>query len=282
MKRYLSRCAGSLALLIAVGQAGASLAAADPPKVLSQAHAHNDYHHPRPLFDALDHGFASVEADVYLVEGQLLVGHDPWELRTDRTLESLYLKPLRERVDANEGSVFGDGSELTLLIDIKSDGPKTYTALSKLLTNYAVILSRVSDGKLLRAAIRVVISGNRPTELIAAENPRYAAIDGRFPDLDGKQPAHLIPLVSENWRSHFSWDGNGEMPAAEREKLRDLAARCHAQHRRLRFWATPETPECWSELLAANVDLIGTDNLDALQNFLSSQPAGDRSDPPSK
>lgn len=269
MKRYLSRCAGSLALLIAVGQAGASLAAADPPKVLSQAHAHNDYHHPRPLFDALDHGFASVEADVYLVEGQLLVGHDPWELRTDRTLESLYLKPLHERVDANEGSVFGDGSELTLLIDVKSDGPTTYSALSKLLTNYARVFSSVTDDKFQPAAIRVVISGNRPTEMIAAENPRYAAIDGRFPDLDSKQPSHLIPLVSENWRGHFTWNGKGEMPAAERKKLREFAARCHAQNRRLRFWATPETPECWSELLDAEVDLIGTDRLDELSAYLS-------------
>ena len=33
---------------------------------LPNAHAHNDYEHKRPLFDALDHGFCSVEADVFL------------------------------------------------------------------------------------------------------------------------------------------------------------------------------------------------------------------------
>ena len=37
---------------------------------LERAHAHNDYEHPRPLFDALDHGFKSVEADIWLVELQ--------------------------------------------------------------------------------------------------------------------------------------------------------------------------------------------------------------------
>ena len=42
---------------------------------LPRAHAHNDYRHERPLFDALDHGFCSVEADIFLVEGQLLIGH---------------------------------------------------------------------------------------------------------------------------------------------------------------------------------------------------------------
>src|SRR4051812_44226103 len=45
------------------------------PTPLKNAHAHNDYLHPRPLFDALDQGFTSVEVDVFLVNGQLLVGH---------------------------------------------------------------------------------------------------------------------------------------------------------------------------------------------------------------
>ena len=39
---------------------------------LPPAHAHNDYEHRRPLQDALDRGFNSVEADVWLVDGELL------------------------------------------------------------------------------------------------------------------------------------------------------------------------------------------------------------------
>lgn len=72
----------------------------------AQAHAHNDYEHDRPLHDALDHGFTSVEADVYLVDGELLVAHDPWDVRPERSLRSLYLDPLRERVHAGHGSVY--------------------------------------------------------------------------------------------------------------------------------------------------------------------------------
>ncbi len=62
---------------------------------LRRAHAHNDYEHPRPLLDALSHGFTSVEADIHLVDGQLLVAHDPIDLDPSRTLESLYLAPWR-------------------------------------------------------------------------------------------------------------------------------------------------------------------------------------------
>ena len=47
---------------------------------LERAHAHNDYEHDRPLLDALDQGFTSVEADVWLVDGQLYLGHDAPDL----------------------------------------------------------------------------------------------------------------------------------------------------------------------------------------------------------
>ena len=64
------------------------------PTPLLRAHAHNDYEHDRPLYDALDHGFTSVEADIHLVDGQLHVAHDSDEITPNRTLRSLYLEPL--------------------------------------------------------------------------------------------------------------------------------------------------------------------------------------------
>src|SRR5256714_6647293 len=90
-----------------------------PGKVvpLPQAHAHNDYEHKRPLFDALDNGFCSVEADIFLVDGELLVGHARQDLKPERTLEKLYLDPLRERIKANGGRVHPGGPTVVLLID---------------------------------------------------------------------------------------------------------------------------------------------------------------------
>ena len=40
------------------------------------AHAHNDYLHERPLFDALENGFRSIEADVFTQGDSLYVAHD--------------------------------------------------------------------------------------------------------------------------------------------------------------------------------------------------------------
>src|SRR3954468_10159458 len=72
---------------------------------LPNAHAHNDYLHSRPLFDALDHGFTSVEADVFPVNGELLVAHVHSAAKPERTLDKLYLAPLAERIEHNHGSV---------------------------------------------------------------------------------------------------------------------------------------------------------------------------------
>ena len=77
-----------LLFLIAVLSAGLrQLSAAPGPLVHAQAH--NDYEHTRPLLDALDHGFCGVEADIYLVDGQLLVAHDRDKVKPERTLQTL-------------------------------------------------------------------------------------------------------------------------------------------------------------------------------------------------
>ncbi|HEX7447567.1 MAG TPA: hypothetical protein VF306_08480 [Pirellulales bacterium] len=39
----------------------------------------------------------------------------------------------------------------------------------------------------------------------------------------------------------------------------------------MRFWATPDTPAMWGELAAAEVDLINTDHLAELEQFLRKQ-----------
>lgn len=44
-------------LCLTSGFAATSSAVAAGVQPLERAHAHNDYEHPRPLADALDHGF---------------------------------------------------------------------------------------------------------------------------------------------------------------------------------------------------------------------------------
>lgn len=241
-----------------------------PTAVFRQAHAHNDYLHDRPLLDALDNGFCSVEADIFLVDGELLVAHSVRELSKDRTLRGLYLDPLRDRIANNGGSVYGDGQPFHLLIDIKSKGEPTYRALHQLLSQYKEIFTSVTDGQSTERAITAVISGNRPFEAVAADSPRFVGIDGRMSDLDSDKPANLMPLISDRWGSHFKWRGKGAMPASEQEKLRQVVNKAHQRDRRVRFWATPDNKIAWAALRDAGVDLINTDDLVGLSGYLRS------------
>jgi hypothetical protein len=243
--------------------------AAGPPSALPGAHAHNDYYHKRPLLDALERGFPSIEADVFLVDGKLLVGHYAHELRPERSLESLYLDPLRKHIKANGGRVFTGAERLVLLVDFKTDGAAAYAALAKLLEKYDGVFFDLQNGRLKPRTVDVIVTGDRPIEAIAGDRFRRVAIDGRLADLDRETPQDLLPLVSESWTGHFKWRGKGPMPAAERERLREIAKQVHQKNCLLRFWATPDNAAVWDELQAAGVDFIGTDDLDALRKFLS-------------
>jgi len=245
---------------------------------LAQAHAHNDYEHTRPLFDALAEGFTSVEADIYLVGGELLVAHDPEDLDPARTLRSLYLDPLRERVIRNHGGVYPGFRDFQLLIDIKTEGESTYAALDKQLRSprYAFLWSRYTFGHVWHGPVTAVVSGNRPRATMAAQRTRVAFYDGRIAnttDLGPGSDARLTPLVSDNWTTLFSWTGAGPMPADERAELRAIVRTAHRAGQRVRFWATPDTPSpertaIWRELVAADVDHINTDDLVGLADFL--------------
>ena len=239
--------------------------AAEP---LENAHSHNDYWRERPLTDALDRGFGSVEADVFLVDGTLLVGHAREELAAGKTLESLYLAPLAARVRENGGSVHPWRQAIFLLIDFKGDAAATYASLREVLSKYAEMLTTVENGKVRPGAVTVVISGNRPKIDANDAGPRYAGLDGRTSDLASDVPAHLMPMISDNWTSQFRWTGNGPMLESERAKLHEIVTKAHAAGRVVRFWATPENEQVWRELRSAGVDLINTDQLDRLAAFL--------------
>ncbi|MBC7279732.1 phosphatidylinositol-specific phospholipase C/glycerophosphodiester phosphodiesterase family protein [Nocardioides sp.] len=240
-----------------------------------QAHAHNDYEHDRPLLDALASGFTSVEADVWLVDGELLVAHDAEDLDPARTLEGLYLAPLKKLVRGKGRAVYpGYDGTFQLLIDIKNTGEATYAAIEKELGDYEELFTRYENGTVKDGPVEAVISGDRPLETMRSATERLGFYDGRMSDLRSGMPASLMPLVSDNWTKVFVWQGIGPMPEIERRKLHEIVDHAHAQGYRVRFWATPDTDgpareAVWTELLAAGVDHINTDDLAALDAFLT-------------
>jgi hypothetical protein len=115
----------------AAAPVGTAVAGVTP---LEHGHAYDDHLNARPLQDALDHGFTSVEADVFLRDGTLVLCHrfdgdvctDSRGARSAATsFESTYLQGLSARVNANGGRVYpGYSQPVFLFVEIKCvEGP---------------------------------------------------------------------------------------------------------------------------------------------------------------
>ena len=264
----LSGCAG--------GNKGSADNAAvnDSPKPpYYEAFSHNDYSRERPLMQALELGFNCVEADCYLVEGRNVVTHDlPGDTAAYRYLEDLYLKPLFDRIEANGGKVYpGADRPFYLMIDIKREGEDFYNALRPVLeANADKFCSVDEEGNFTEGPILLFFSGDRPMESLPTQKgTRYAFLDGKFGELGNGVPTSLVPVVSDNYRNFLTWNGEGEMPAADLEVMRSLVAQAHEEGKLIRFWGAPDT-EAWARLqIAEGVDIIGVDNLDALASILA-------------
>ena len=259
----------------------ATSAPTEPPaateKSLRRAHAHNDYEHERPLLDALDQGFTSVEADVYTLPllglAGLYVAHDPQDIRLDRSLAALYLEPLKARAEANGGCIQPDCAPFTLLIDAKTSAEATWQAVETELAKYGGLFSRYENGVVIPGAVTAILSGNRPYDSMKAATGRYCFYDGRFADLGSSDPASFMPLISDSWTTEFGWDGNGSMPADQQAKLQASIAQAHAAGRRVRLYNVPDEPgsgrdQLWHAFIAAGQDHINTDDLAGLRAFL--------------
>ena len=238
------------------------------------AHAHNDYEHRRPLQDALDRGFSSVEADVWLVDGELRVAHDLETPYRGARWRACTWSRWPTGCRRTTGRCTGTGATSSCSIDIKSDGPSTYAAIDKELTKYRGISTVFINGRVLKGAVTSVISGNRPLDVLKAQKVRYAGYDGRLSDLQSGMPASLMPLVSDNWTNNFTWTGCRARcrPPSGPSCTTSWCTAHHAGYR-VRFWATPDArgaarEALWSELDAAGVDHINTDDLHGLESFL--------------
>jgi hypothetical protein len=272
----LAAC-GSLANLMAPRPWRAALIADSAPlpdarrpvTPMTAAHSHNDYEQRRPLLDALALGYRSVEADIWLRDSELWVSHKGRSFTG--TLRELYLDPLQARVD-RLGSVRGDGEPFLLWLDLKSGEQELVLELRSLLARYPM-LARMDGGNMKRAAVTVILTGddNGKRAYTAGAGARYACRDSlELLEDEKSDPLHLWYAL--DWTDWFSWDGEGPISSAERNRLRALVDAVHRQGRRLRLYRLPEAEGVWSEALDAGVDLLSTDELRRLERFLEARP----------
>lgn len=220
-------------------------------------HAHNDYAQPRPFANAYQQRADFIEADVWLQNGKLVVSHDTTQVGAP-TLDSLYLKPITNLFTqyADRVSPVRDYT-FSLVVDVKVSPaevlPKLITALQERLPCF----NRSANPK----AVQIIISGNRPKIDTYLDYPLLLQFDGRPSEVYDDETLKRVALISDNFRSYSRWDGTGNLPDADKDKLKRVIKRAHNDNKPIRFWAIPDTPNAWKQLKKIGVDIISTDKV---------------------
>lgn len=234
------------------------------PNRMPLIHSHNDYAQERPFWGAYEAGADSIEADVYLVGGDLLVAHTRKELKKENTLRRLYLEPLREVMRKNGGRARADGKPLQLMVDIKSGK----AALGRLLEiveqeGFRDCFDIVKNP----SATRLTVTGDhsKAADFLAYPDFVFFDVPPTRQLADGQYKR--VPLVSQCASAYTRWR-SGAMNEADKEKIRNAVRQAHAKGAKFRLWAYPDNPGAWRLAMELGLDYINTDRPADVAAFL--------------
>lgn len=259
---------------------------------IANVHSHNDYWRDIPLLTSLSYGCASTEADVWLANGELLVGHDVASLRPERTFSSLYVEPLVQILDqknptteytayaqnqfgySEKNGVYDTDSSrsLYLLIDVKTPGDETWPyvvdALQPLRDRGYLSYVNESDTRINSRQVTVIGTGVTPLNYLLERPNRDYFIDAPLAALNSTFVPTLSPLASTSLRTSIGWTGIMAASNTQLSNMTSLIEQAHSQGLAVRFWDNPTWPifarnRVWRTFIDLGVDYINADDLDA-------------------
>lgn len=230
----------------------------------NQGHSHNDYHQNIPLLTAYYAGMGSIEADIFLKNGELYVAHDTSEIKANATLKQLYLDPLAAFYRKNGNRPYPDTAmKLQLVIDIKKNHQQVLPQLIKALNVYGDVFKSDQNPD----AIRIVLSGDMPKAENFKNYPGYIAFDGRPYTTYTPEQLKRIAMISDDLKKYTAWNGKGTPTKADEAKLRTVIEQARQKNKPFRFWATQDSPNTWIVLEKLGVHWLNTDQPEKLRSF---------------
>lgn len=247
------------ALLLACGGAAAQ---PDPVSI----HSHNDYARRVPFYEAYAQQVASIEADLFLRDGVLLVGHDSETLAPDMTFEALYVEPLVTLFGRNGGRAWrGSDRTLQLLVELKSETAPTLRAVVDLLARWP----EVFDPAVNPGAVRVVVTGRVPAPARFGDYPAWIGFDGAWDADYTPEQLERVALISADFRDFSQWNGKGSIIPAERREVERVIERAHGLGKPVRFWNAPEGTTVYYTFYNMGIDYINTDTPEICAAFFN-------------
>lgn len=221
-------------------------------------HSHNDQEQTNPLTDALALGYPSIEIDVFLVAGEVLVGHTLADTVPGVTLTSVYLAPIAA-LPTNQ-------HPLQLKIDLKNNPSD---ALFTAVVAAIAAIPAFDDGH-----VRMVMTGHPPAAPTA--HPAHVRFDRQRSAAALNDPECV--LINVFFNSFSSWDGSEPVPQEAKEYLTIWANDAHNAGKELLVAFCPSTPASWQLQYDTGCDWIspggshppGADDIAGLAAWLAS------------
>ncbi|KAL3431123.1 hypothetical protein BDV09DRAFT_176881 [Aspergillus tetrazonus] len=258
-------------------------------------HSHNDYWRDVPFYTALSLGCISVEADVWLYNGTLHVGHDESSLTDERTFESLYINPILDVLERQNpkskfltapthNGVFDTSTDQTLYlwVDSKTSGPETFEAVIAALEplRQKGYLTTVKNNEtLIQGPVTVIGTGNTPYDMVGPVADRDYFYDGPLAALNENGNEGITSLISPIASTSFT-SAIGELTLGvdsvlsdeQLDTLRSQISIAKEKGIKARYWGAPSWPIrarniLWTTLIKEGVGLLNADDLAAAAEY---------------
>lgn len=188
-----------------------------------------------------------------------MVGHELNEVEQDKTLERLYLYPLKEAIALKMVS----GKPIQLMVDVKTDAYKTLDAIVTSIKEYPTIINNEN--------IKIIISGNRPAIEEYVNYPDYIYFDYQsLEPIEDAKTLDKIAMVSLSFKNYSEWNGKGRLTADDYNMVTAVIDKAHKLKKPFRFWATPDSKSAWKAFANMGVDFINTDMPNECVQYVSS------------
>lgn len=245
-------------------------------------HSHNDYWRDLPVYTALSVGCISIEADVWLVNGTLYIGHELSALQPARTFDSLYIQPILNILyrqnpttrfingSTTKNGVFDTSSSqiLYLFVDLKTDGETTWpyvlSALEPLRS--AGYLTTTNGTGITSGPVTIIGTGNTPLEHILNNTHRDYFYDAPLATLS--QYTNITSLVSPIASTDYEANiGSPNGTTFNATQIDSMVSQINEAKRRgiaARYWNTPGWPistrnAVWAKVLELGAGLLNAD-----------------------
>ena len=227
-------------------------------------HSHNDYNRLAPFWEAYSQHCRSIEADVFLHKGQLLVGHEVKDLKKDNSFAVLYVEPIVRTFRSNGGCMWPDSKDrLQLMVELKSPTEPALSEVIKLLKQYPDVFCA-------KKGVRVTITGNVPAPEDFGRYPSWIWFDGNLQTEYTPAQLKRVALISEDFREYArKWNGKGNFVQADYKPLRAAIDQAHALGKPVRFWNAPEGTTAYFTYIRLGLEYVNTDKPAVASAFYS-------------